>query len=77
MANNGAFHIYERRAKGSRWQMADKAHTPEEAKRMAHNMISSTGFFDQQARVKNAITGKWIRNSLVTRETIEAEGGAS
>jgi len=76
MATRGMFHIYERRGKGSRWHMIDQATTSERAKEMSRTLVKATSFYDQQARVKNADTGNWVRNSLVTQEMIEAEGGS-
>jgi len=67
MAVRDAYHVYERRGKSCRWRLIGPATTPEKAKAIAEALVASISYPDQQARVKDAATGKWVKNSLVAR----------
>ena len=66
----GTFEIYERRKKGVRWNVIAVERSIERANKAAENLVRWSGYPGQVARLKNGETGKWVRNSLVTKETL-------
>jgi len=71
MANKeGTSYVYERRGKGSKWRLACETRDLRAAQKAAESLLASIGYGDQQARIKNVDTGRWVRNGLFTREVL-------
>lgn len=69
-SRDGMFKVFERRGKGKRWNLIAIEKGIKRAERAAAKMVFNSGYMGEEARIKNAETNEWVRNSLVNRVNV-------